>query len=40
MTEDAGALNQGNDAALAAIAAITGQSEPSATEMCYTARQI
>lgn len=39
MTEEAGAPIQANNVALAAIAAITGQSEPSATEMFYTARQ-
>lgn len=39
MTEAAGAPSQGNNVALAAIAAITGQSQASATEMFYTARQ-
>lgn len=39
MTEEAGTPSQGNTVALAAIAAITGQSEASATEMFYTARQ-
>lgn len=39
MTEAARASSQGNNVALAAIAAITGQSESSATEMFCTARQ-
>lgn len=39
MTDPVGAPSRGNGVALAAIAAITGQSESSATEMFYTARQ-
>lgn len=39
MTQAAGAPSRGNNVPLAAIAAITGQSESSATEMFYTARQ-
>jgi hypothetical protein len=39
MTEADGAPSQGNNVALAAIAAIAGQSESSATEMFCTVRQ-
>lgn len=39
MTKEACSPSQDNNVALSAIAAITGQSEPSTTEMFYIARQ-